>query len=284
MYRFLIFILLTICVPALANALQVTFSSQELYQGGVIYVKIHEKGNEKPALRWLEKEVQLFYRPDRKTYEGFIAADLEHKPGSYNLTLLFKPSGVKKQYKIKLLHKDYGVRRLTLPPGQVDLSEKDLARVKSEKEIIDRLWVESFTPAMFKAPFILPLESKVIGPFGRRSLINGEPRSPHTGVDLRGKKGTPVRASNDGRVVFTGDHFFTGNTVIIDHGAAIFSMYFHLDKINVNNNAIIKRGEAIGTVGSTGRSTAPHLHWGMRINGMRVDPVSFVKVSSHMEE
>jgi murein DD-endopeptidase MepM/ murein hydrolase activator NlpD len=117
----------------------------------------------------------------------------------------------------------------------------------------------------------MPLESEIIGPFGRRSVINGKPRSPHTGVDMRGKKGIPVKAINDGRVVFTGDHFFTGNSVIIDHGAGIFSMYFHLDKINVNNNAIIKRGEVLGTVGSTGRSTGPHLHWGVRVNNMRVD-------------
>ncbi|NLD37841.1 MAG: M23 family metallopeptidase [Desulfatiglans sp.] len=261
-----------------------TLSSQELNQGGVIHLKIHEKKGERPELRWLEKEVYLLYRPDKKIYEGFIAADLEQKPGTYDLTLLFKPSAIEKHHKIKILHKDYGVRRLTLPPGQVNLSEKDLVRVNSEKEIIDRLWAEPDTPVLFNAPFIMPIESEIIGPFGRRSVINDQPRSPHTGVDLRGKKGTPVKASNEGRVVFTGDHFFTGNTVIIDHGAAIFTMYFHLDKINVNNNELIKQGDILGTVGSTGRSTGPHLHWGVRVNNMRIDPVSLVKVSSHMEE
>jgi murein DD-endopeptidase MepM/ murein hydrolase activator NlpD len=284
MYRFLLFTILIINVSAFANDVQMTLSSRELYQGGVMHVKIHEKEGERPVLRWFDKEVPLLHRPDKKIYEGFIAADLDQKPGTYNLTLILKPSAIERHHKIKILNKDYGVRRLTLPPGQVNLSPENQARVDREKAVIDRLWKGVEAPFEFNAPFIMPLDSEVIGPFGRRSVINDQPRSPHTGVDLRGKKGTPVKAVNDGRVVFIGNHFFTGNSVIIDHGAGIFSMYFHLDKINVNNNINIKRGEVVGTVGSTGRSTAPHLHWGIRVNNMRVDPVSFVKVSSHMEE
>lgn len=284
MYKFLLFVLLTTNAPALANNAHMTLSSQELYQGSVIHVKIHEKAIEKPILRWLDKEVYLLYYPYKKSFEGFIAADLAQKPGSYDLSLISGPSGIIKKTKIKIRTKDYGVRNLTLPPDKVDLSAKDLARADKEKAIMERIWAGPVTPPEWQTPFIMPLETMVTGIFGQKSIINREPRSPHTGVDLRGKKGEPVKAANNGSIIYTGDHFFTGNSVVIDHGGGIFSMYFHLDKINVKKGDKILKGEVVGLVGSTGRSTEPHLHWGMRINNMRIDPVSFVKLSSKLEE
>lgn len=263
----------------------ISLSSKEVDQGGVIYVKILKMDNQEPSLKWMDKDITLLYRSDKSVYEGFIAADLEQKPGTYDLDLIFEPSGVKKQIKIKVYDKDYGVRRITIADdSKVNLNEKDLARAIREKAIMNKLWGASISAPFWDTPFIMPLDSEVIGPFGRRSIINDQPRSPHTGVDLRGKKGTPVKSSNDGLVVFTGDHFFTGNTVVIDHGAGILTMYFHLDKINVKKGDKISRGEALGTVGSTGRATGPHLHWGIRIDGQRIDPVSFVEISNRLEE
>ncbi len=283
-YKYFIFLLLIISTPAFSDEGPISLSSNELNQGGVILINIRKTNADTPEVKWINKTVSLLYRPEKKVYAGFITTDLQQKPGTYSLTVLFKPSGIEKHSKIKILAKDYGVRKLTLPDGQVNLSAKDIARTNREKEIIDRIWEQPVTLPCFKASFIMPLETEIIGPFGRRSIINDQPRSPHTGIDLRGKKGTPVKASNDGVVVFTGDHFFTGNSVIIDHGAGIFSMYFHLDKINVNKGAGISRGEIIGTVGSTGRSTAPHLHWGVRVGEKRVDPVTLVKVSTRLED
>ncbi len=283
-YKYPVFLFFILSVPAFSDDNPMSLSSKELDQGEAALIKIIKTGADEPKVKWMDKKVSLLYRPDKKIYEGFIAVDLGQKPGSYDLSLISNSSGKTTRVMIKIHAKDYGVRNLTLPAGQVDLSPENQARVNKEKAIIDWLWKKAETPVIFKSPFIMPLESEVIGPFGRRSVINGKSRSPHTGVDMRGKRGVPVKAANDGRVVFTGDHFFTGNSVIIDHGAGIFSMYFHLDKINVNNNTIISRGEVLGTVGSTGRSTGPHLHWGVRVNNMRVDPINFVKVSSHMEE
>ena len=263
----------------------ISLSSKKVNQGEVIFVKILKKDNQEPSLRWLDKDITLLYRSDKSMYEGFIAADLEQKPGTYDLDLTFKPSGIKKQIKIKVFDKDYGVRRITIADdSKVNLNKKDLARAIDEKAVMNRLWDASISAPFWNAPFIMPLDSEVIGTFGRRSIINDQPRSPHTGVDMRGKKGTPVKASNDGLVVLTGDHFFTGNTVVIDHGAGILTMYFHLDKINVKKGDKISRGETLGTVGSTGRVTGPHLHWGVRIDGQRVDPVSFVEISNRLEE
>ncbi|MBW1862211.1 MAG: M23 family metallopeptidase, partial [Deltaproteobacteria bacterium] len=125
---------------------------------------------------------------------------------------------------------------------------------------------------------------KLVGPFGRRSIINDQPRSPHSGVDLKGKRGTPIKAANNGKVALTGNHFFSGKSVVIDHGGGIQSMYFHLDKIMAKEGQTIIKGQVIGLVGSTGRSTGPHLHWGMRVNGARVDPLMLTGLSQQIEE
>jgi murein DD-endopeptidase MepM/ murein hydrolase activator NlpD len=283
-YFLTIFLTLTTQVPAFSDDSPISLSSGKIDQGGVIFVRITKTGNDEPELRWMKKEIFLFNPPGSKIYKGFIAADLEQKPGTYNLNLTFRPSDIEEQIKIKIVSKDYGVRKLTLPDNQVNLNKKDLARATKESTIMNKLWGASIMPPLWDAPFIMPLDSEVIGSFGRRSIINGQPRSPHTGVDMRGKKGTPVKAANNGLVVLTGNHFFTGNTVVIDHGAGIMSMYFHLDKINVKKGDKISRGEVLGTVGSTGRVTGPHLHWGVRIYGQRVDPANLVEISNKLEE
>lgn len=262
----------------------VSLSSNEISQGGVIHLKILQKDNNVPKVEWMEKKISLLYRADRRVFEGFIAADLEEEPGTYTLNILFKSPGIATLIPVKILQKDYGVRKLTLPDNQVNLNKRDLERANREKRLMDQLWGSSTPSPFWNSPFLMPLDSKIIGPFGRRSVINDQPRSPHTGVDLRGKKGTQVAASNSGQVVLTGNHFFTGNTVVIDHGAGIISMYFHLDEINVNRSDNISRGDVLGTVGSTGRVTGPHLHWGVRINGSRVDPGSLVELSKKLEE
>ncbi len=281
----IILLFIVIQTTAFSDESQVSLSSKVLNQGGVVFLKITKTDNDEPEVKWMNKEITLLYRSDKKIYEGFIAADLEQKPGTYNLDLTFKPSGIKKQLKIKVADKDYGVRRITIADdSKVNLNEKDLARATKESAVMNKLWGASIIAPFWDTPFIMPLDSKIVGTFGRRSIINDQPRSPHTGVDMRGKKGTPVKASNDGIVVLTGDHFFTGNTVVIDHGAGIMSMYFHLDKINVKKSDKISRGEILGTVGSTGRATGPHLHWGVRVDGLRIDPESLVEISNRLEE
>jgi murein DD-endopeptidase MepM/ murein hydrolase activator NlpD len=280
----LICLILMMQLSAFSDDTQIFLSSKNINQGGVVFIKITKKDSNTPEVKWFNKRIPLLYRQDKKGYEGFIAADLKQKPGTFNLDLLINPSGTVKKVKIRVHAKDYGVRNLRLPPDKVNLSAKDLKRADKEKAVMEKIWAGPVTPPEWKTPFIMPIESMVTGIFGKRSIINDQPRSPHSGVDLRGKKGESVKAANDGSIVYIGDHFFTGNSVVIDHGGGIFSMYFHLDKINVKKGDKILKGETLGTVGSTGRSTEPHLHWGMRINNMRVDPISFVKLSNNLEE
>ena len=166
----------------------------------------------------------------------------------------------------------------------VDLDAQTLKRVREESGKMKKLWVAPFAEPLWEGPFMRPVPGEVIGPFGRNSIINEQPRSPHSGVDLRAERGAPVKVMNHGRVALTGDHFFTGLTVVIDHGGGIQSMCFHLDKILVKEGQRVTKGEVIGLVGSTGRATGPHLHLGVRVNGARVDPLGLTKISEPVGE
>jgi murein DD-endopeptidase MepM/ murein hydrolase activator NlpD len=129
---------------------------------------------------------------------------------------------------------------------------------------------------LWEGRFLLPISSEVSSPFGYRRVINGTPRAPHTGVDLRAALGSEVFAPNHGRVVLLGDFFFSGHSLVLDHGAGLFTMYFHLSEFKVEMGGAVRRGDVIGLSGMTGRVTGPHLHWGARINGARVDPFELV--------
>ncbi|HZX49401.1 MAG TPA: M23 family metallopeptidase, partial [Nitrospirota bacterium] len=126
--------------------------------------------------------------------------------------------------------------------------------------------------------FIQPVAGDMSDNFGLRRIINGEQKSPHTGVDVDAPEGAPVQASNSGRAIFTDDQFFSGKTLIIDHGLGLFTMYFHLSEILVTDGANVIKGDIVASVGKTGRATGPHLHWGVRLNGARINPLALINL------
>lgn len=256
-------------------------SSNKIVQGGVTYIKIKLDKNESPRLFWMKKSIPLYHSRLKDDYVGILSADLMSRPGRYFLKISL--SGMDKMVPVQVLSKDYGVRRLTLPDRMVRLSKEDLLRVKRESRIINELWNMPPTPPMWSGGFELPLNGKIIGSFGRKSIINGLQRSPHSGVDIRAPLGTPVKASNSGKVALCGDFFFSGKSIIIDHGMWIYSMYFHLSRILVREGEEVKKGQIIGYSGATGRATGPHLHFGVRVNGSRVDPLLFIEITKNIE-
>ena len=167
----------------------------------------------------------------------------------------------------------YPVQSITLPDDRmVHLSEADLQRVLIEQERLERLW-ELEGPRRFELPLRSPLEPLPEGGrFGSKRTINGEPRSPHSGTDYTAPAGAPVRSAARGSVVLAQEHFFGGNSVFVDHGAGLISMYLHLSRIDVAVGQQIARGQIVGRVGATGRATGPHLHFGVRWHGARIDP------------
>jgi biotin carboxyl carrier protein len=167
----------------------------------------------------------------------------------------------------------YSEQRLTIEDqSKVNLSAADLARVERENARIGRLW-KLRTPRRFTLPLRAPLAALPDGGrFGARRVINGQPRSPHTGADYAAAAGTPVLAPADGTVALAGDLFFSGNSVFVDHGDGLITMVFHLREIDVREGQEVRAGQRLGVVGSTGRATGPHLHFGVRWRGARVDP------------
>jgi murein DD-endopeptidase MepM/ murein hydrolase activator NlpD len=172
--------------------------------------------------------------------------------------------------------KHYTTQSLKVAPAKVDLSAADLKRNEREHEIMDHAlnhWSE-LPPTTLRWP--PPVPGVRSSSFGLRRVFNGESRNPHTGMDIAAAAGTPVILPADGTVLDTGDYFFTGNTILVDHGRGLISMYCHLSAIDVKPGQRITAGTRIGAVGMTGRATGPHLHWALNLNRAWVDPALFL--------
>ena len=210
-----------------------------------------------------------------------VGIDLAQAPGD----VLVRASALDKdkrpltaQQTFRVLDAHFPVQRLTVPRAFVELDPATLERVNREKAVLDHLW-ETVTPErLWRGSFRLPLDGAASAAgFGERRIINGEPRAPHSGTDISAPPGTPVSAANAGTVALVAEHFFAGTSIILDHGFGLYTMYFHLQESLVQAGQRVNRDQLIGRVGSSGRATGPHLHWGARLYGARIDPRELLK-------
>ncbi len=209
---------------------------------------------------------------------ALIALDMEQKPGIADLKVeITAPDGRRTslQKSLAVMRRPYKAEYLTLPKRKVNLNDKDLTRAGKETTMIRNTYKRRGGRIGYLEGFSLPFKGRISGIFGSRRILNGQPRKPHAGVDLAAPRGTEIRTTAPGTVALAGRgaFFFTGNTVVVDHGDGIVSLYSHLHKVHVKENQWLPRGTVIGTVGSTGRATGPHLHWGIFVRGDRVDPL-----------
>jgi len=192
-------------------------------------------------------------------------------------------AGKSKILKIKVTQFAYKETALTVPPGKVFLSAKDQQRVAKEQKILNKVYAERTHDLLFTEPFMVPLKSERTSIYGDKRIFNKKHPSTHLGNDFRAPVGTEIPCANMGKVVFVGDLFYSGKTVIIDHGMQLFSMYAHLSKTQVEKGVMLKKGDIIGQAGMTGRASGPHLHWGVKINGEWIDGFSLVEEYTSLE-
>lgn len=173
----------------------------------------------------------------------------------------------------------YQQEKLRVAKKKVVLSKKNQKRVEREWLLTQEIYKNSTPYFLFSRPFQKPLNSKITSDFGKRRVFNDLKKTSHLGTDFRAAVGVPIPVANQGKVVFTGNLFYTGNVVIVDHGVDIFSLYAHLSKIQVKQGQMLQQGDIVGLAGRTGRVSGPHLHWGVKIAGKAVDGFSLIEAS-----
>ena len=207
---------------------------------------------------------------------AIIGIPLDAEPGTQQLEITSR-NGEESLLQFEVVHKQYRERHLTITnERQVNPNAEDMERIGRESVEMRQAfstWTESLAPDFAMS---LPVDGVRSSSFGSRSFFNGQPRNPHSGMDIAAPEGTPILAPAPGVILTTGNYFFNGNTIIMDHGHGLISLYCHMNTIDVEPGAVIAAGEQIGEVGSTGRVTGPHLHWSVNLNNVRVDPALFL--------
>jgi len=213
---------------------------------------------------------------------AFIGLDLGIKPKTYPLSaVVFFGDGSykKKDINLQIRSKEFPVKKLWVDEKFVTPPKSADERIRRESNLLQSIY-DIYTPDWIgDGSFIIPSVGEAAPNFGEKRYFNNKPRSSHSGVDISTPFGYPVKSSNSGRIVLACDLYFAGKTVIIDHGLGVFSLYCHFSKIIVKRGKMVAKGDIIGEIGSTGRVTGPHLHWGVKIRGKRVDPFSLLSLN-----
>ncbi|TKB55935.1 MAG: M23 family metallopeptidase [Nitrospira sp.] len=251
-------------------------------QGQVLVVKV--KGEEQATEvkgTFLSRTIPFFreFRPGEPAgYIGLLGIDMQDEPGTYELSVEVKQGEQAKQlsFNVQVAKEKFTVEHLKLPKDKVDLDEKSTARWKAEQQLVREALAENSRLKLWRSNFMEPVSGKRTGIFGSVRIMNGQARNPHNGEDIGAPMGADVAATNDGIVRITVDHIFSGKGVFVDHGLGFYTMYFHLSEILVRNGDLVTAGQIIGKVGATGRATGPHLHWGVKLNGARVNPYALL--------
>lgn len=260
-----------------ADRFDVTVSPVSVRPGDVLMVTIvAPPGTSGVGVRALHRHWPAA-RVDDTTWRGIVGIDLDTTPGAYDLVVASsdEPAGVLPHSSVlRVSPRRFPRRVLRVAPEYVQPPPELVARITREAAFLEAVFAASDAAPAWLDGLTRPVEARANSSFGTRSVFNGEPRNPHAGTDFLSSAGTPIRAPAGGRVVAARDLFFSGNTVVIDHGLGVISTLAHLSRLDVREGAPIERGQIVGLVGATGRVTGAHLHWALRVGGARVDPLA----------
>ncbi len=246
-------------------------------KGQPFFVRVESSGPLRAVLvQWAGKEVRPSVMPDGDGYAAtaLLGVGLGAKEKARTLDIQVETAQGKEQFQrsIAIRDKDYPEQWLKVARKYTELTKEQLQRHRGE-QALSKATLKMISPVRFwGCPFNKPVPGGISSEFGLRRFFNGEPRNPHTGLDLRGKEGDPIRAAASGEVVLAGEHYFAGKSVYIDHGQGVVTMYFHMSRVLVEPGDAVASGDVIGLVGATGRVTGPHLHFGVSVLGDSVAP------------
>ncbi len=272
---FLGLVLLIFFTYTCAFAFRAEVLPPEINPGDAFIIKITDIKTSQLPVVVLNEKTLYFSSCGASCFIAIGAVGIDSEPGAYVIQIT---AGAKKMnLDLVVKHADFQTINLTLPDDKVVLSPENLRRAKREGEKLKSIWSIT-SDKLWQGNFSRPLKNDISTTFGTKRILNKKKVSVHRGIDVRGKNGEEVKASNRGRVVLAEELFFGGNTIILDHGQGIYTIYMHLSKFNAGPGDVVSKGDVIGLVGSSGRATGPHLHFGVKALNINVNPVSFVEL------
>jgi peptidase M23-like protein len=259
---------------AQAPAVQVSARSRSLRPGELVVLGISgPERSETVRVHAFDRDIAAYPVGDRE-WRALVGIDLDVKPGTYQVAVDAGSPTRHVVYHLVVRGRAFRTRTLTVDEAFVTPPQSEEERIAREARLLESVWASPQGERRWTGPFVRPVPQPANSAFGTRSIFNGKPRSAHGGADFLSPSGTPVRAPNAGRIAVARNLYFSGNTVVIDHGVGVFSMLAHLSAIDVHEEDVVDAGQVVGRVGATGRVTGPHLHWAVRAGGARVDPLS----------
>ena len=238
-------------------------------QGGIIVLEARINTSHPPVLQCMGKSWPV-EKVDEARWKGWVGIDLATPAGSH--ACQWQADGLRLSQNITVTKGHFRISRIQVPRRMAEFDPRTLERIRGEIRVLKssyRVHVEASPPIAMK---LLPANGPESTPFGAQRIVNGQPRSPHTGIDIAAPEGTPVMAPLAGKVLYVGNMYLNGNTVVIGHGRGLVSVLSHMADIKVSENQWVKAGELVGHVGQTGRATGPHLHWSVRFHEARINP------------
>ena len=275
--------LLAVTVSAATQSLDLAVShrARGLFPGEAVLLRVEASGPLTEVRAIAFDETVRFYQAADGVWHGLVGIDLLVEPGDHDVALHIRPvrgAVIARVYTLTVELKAYPTRQLTVAPRYVEPPPEVGERIASEARQQAAIFAIATGDRLWRGSWGRPVTGQATSAFGSRSVFNGQPRNPHSGADFRAAEGTPVTAPNVSMVVLTGDTYFSGGSVILDHGWGLYSYFAHLSKILVEKGDLVELGQVIGHAGATGRVTGPHLHWTLRLNGARVDPLSLIDI------
>lgn len=261
---------------------QIHFFPEAVRQGDIITVKVNGPSGLASLKGEFKNSPVFFDKAGTGEFTGLIGTDMTLSPGKHYLFLEGDLDGreITDNIQIYVEERKYAVEKLTFPGKLVELDKETEERAEREAAILKSLWKEASGERLWRGTFSLPVDGNLKPNFGRRRILNGKEKSPHNGIDIGAPEGRAVVSPNRGKVVLVGNHFFGGNTVVIDHGQGLFTAYLHLSEVLLKEGEIVEKGEPVGKVGETGRSKGPHLHWSARLHEAKVDPLKLLDLNA----